>query len=73
MLLEGVAAFLQSAVALGRVPREDEFDRLAEVRDACGSVPKALALLIERFGQATIDSARAKRRENTLVYVAAAR
>jgi DNA phosphorothioation-associated putative methyltransferase len=65
--------FWAASVSLGRVPRDDEFDRLAEVRAACGSVPKAMALFLERFGQATFDGARAKRREDTLVYVAAAR
>jgi len=68
-LLDG---FWGTAVGLGRVPREDEFERLGEVRSACGSVPKAMALFLNRFGQATFDAARAKRREDTLVYVAAA-
>jgi DNA phosphorothioation-associated putative methyltransferase len=65
--------FWQVAVNLGRVPRGDEFERLDEVRVACGSIPKAMSLFIERFGQATFDAARARRREDTLVYVAAAR
>jgi DNA phosphorothioation-associated putative methyltransferase len=69
-LLDG---FWATAVGLGRVPREDEFDRLSEIRAACGSLPKAMALFMERFGQATFDAARSKRREDTLVYVAAAR
>ena len=69
-LLDG---FWQAAIALGRVPRGEDFDRLEEVRLACGSVPKAMALFIERFGQATFDAARARRREDTLVYVAAGR
>ncbi len=66
-------AFWATAVGLGRVPRDDEFERLGEVRAACGSLPKAMSLFIDRFGQATFDAARAKRREDTLVYVAAAR
>ena len=70
---ELVDSFWQTAIGLGRVPREDEFERLAEVRSACGSVPKGMALFLERFGQATFDAARVKRREDTLVYVAAAR
>lgn len=65
--------FWEAAVRLGRIPRDDEFKRLDEVRSACGSVPKAMALFLERFGQATFDAARARRREDTLVYVAAAR
>jgi len=64
-------AFWQIAVGLGRVPREDEFDRLADVRVACGSLPKAMGLFVDRFGQATFDAARNRRREDTLVYVAA--
>ena len=64
-------AFWQIAVDLGRVPREDEFDRIADVRAACGSLPKAMGLFLERFGQATFDAARGRRREDTLVYVAA--
>ena len=70
---ELVDSFWQTAIGLGRVPREDEFERLSEVRSACGSVPKAMTLFLERFGQATFDAARVKRREDTLVYVAAAR
>jgi len=66
-------SFWRSAVALGRIPRDEEFGRLDEVRQACGSVPKAMGLFLERFGQATFDAARAKRREDALVYVAAAR
>jgi DNA phosphorothioation-associated putative methyltransferase len=63
--------FWQTTVDLGRVPREDEFNRLADVRIACGSLPKAMALFVERFGQETFDAARGRRREDTLVYVAA--
>lgn len=66
-------AFWNLAVELGRTPREDEFPRLAEVRAACGSVPRAMALFIERFGQATFDAARERRREDLLVFLAAAR
>ncbi|MFT3783691.1 MAG: DNA phosphorothioation-associated putative methyltransferase [Nibricoccus sp.] len=66
-------SFWQTAISLGRVPRTDEYDRLNEVRIACGSVPKAMALFLERFGQATFDAARARRREDTLVYIAASR
>lgn len=65
--------FWQAAVALGRIPREGEYDRIAEVRRACGSVPKAMALFVERYGQQAFEAARLKRREDTLVYVAAAR
>ncbi len=65
--------FWQQAVTLGRVPRRDEYSRLEEVRAVCGSVPKAMELFIERFGQATFDAARMRRREDTLVYVASGR
>jgi DNA phosphorothioation-associated putative methyltransferase len=66
-------SFWQSAVGLGRTPRDEEFDRLDEVRVACGSVPKAMALFLERYGQGTFDAARARRRDDTLVFVAAGR
>lgn len=66
-------SFWQVTVELGRVPREGEFERLADVRRACGSVPKAMALFLERFGQEVFDAARNRRREDALVYVASAR
>lgn len=65
-------AFWEHVLDLGRLPREDEFDRLAEVRAACGSLPKALQLFIDRFGEPTFAAARQRRKEDLLVFVAAA-
>ena len=65
-------AFWESVLALGRVPRDEEFDRLAEVRQACGSLPRALQLFIDRFGEPTFAAARVRRKEDLLVFVAAA-
>src|SRR5690606_38855880 len=62
-------AFWEALLELGRAPRIEEFDRLPEVRQACGSIPKALALFRERFGETTLDEARARRKEDVLVYV----
>jgi DNA phosphorothioation-associated putative methyltransferase len=65
-------AFWESVLALGRLPRDEEFDRLADVRQACGSLPRALQLFIDRFGEPTFAAARVRRKEDLLVFVAAA-
>ena len=64
--------FWESVLELGRMPRDDEFERHAEVRKACGSLPRALQLFIDRFGEPTFNAARARRKEDMLVFVAAA-
>lgn len=64
--------FWERVLELGRLPRDDEFERLAEVRQACGSLPKALQLFIDRFGEPTFAAARQRRKEDLLVFVAAA-
>lgn len=63
--------FWESVLELGRLPRENEFEPLAEVRKACGSLPKALQLFIDRFGEPTFEAARQRRKEDLLVFVAA--
>jgi DNA phosphorothioation-associated putative methyltransferase len=63
--------FWETMLALGRLPRRGEFEPLAEVRKACGSIPKALTLFREKFGEETLAAARARRQEDVLVYVAA--
>ena len=68
-LLDG---FWESVLVLGRIPRDEEFDRLVEVRQACGSLPRALQLFIDRFGEPTFTAARQRRKEDLLVFVAAA-
>jgi len=65
-------AYWESVLELGRMPRDEEFDRLAEIRQACGSLPRALQLFIDRFGEPTFNAARQRRKEDLLVFVAAA-
>ncbi len=65
-------AFWESVLEIGRMPRDEEFDRLAEVRQACGSLPRALQLFIDRFGEPTFNAARQRRKEDLLVFIAAA-
>lgn len=65
-------AYWESVLELGRMPRDEEFDRLAEVRKACGSLPRALQLFIDRFGEPTFNAARQRRKEDLLVFIAAA-
>ena len=64
--------FWESVLVLGRIPRDEEFDRLSEVRQACGSLPRALQLFIDRFGEPTFTAARQRRKEDLLVFIAAA-
>lgn len=65
-------AFWESVLELGRMPRDEEFDHLSEVRQACGSLPRALQLFIDRFGEPTFNAARQRRKEDLLVFIAAA-
>ncbi len=69
---ELLATFWESVLVLGRIPRDEEFDRLVEVRQACGSLPRALQLFIDRFGEPTFVAARQRRKEDLLVFAAAA-
>ncbi|MGB6222593.1 DNA phosphorothioation-associated putative methyltransferase [Haloferula sp.] len=64
--------FWESVLELGRLPRPSEFERIDEVRRACGSLPKALQLFIDRFGEPTFEAARQRRKEDLIVFVAAA-
>ena len=66
-------AFWDAVLTYGRTPTEVEFDRLDEIRTACGSLPEALRLFSSRFGDQTLEAARNRRRDDVLVYVAAAR
>jgi DNA phosphorothioation-associated putative methyltransferase len=65
-------AYWESVLELGRMPRDEEFDRLPEIRQACGSLPRALQLFIDRFGEPTFNAARQRRKEDLLVFIAAA-
>lgn len=64
-------SFWETMLSLGRLPRNGEFEQLSEVRSACGSMPKALALFREKFGEKTLEIARERRKEDVLVYVGA--
>lgn len=63
--------YWESVLELGRMPRDDEFPDLAEVRRVCSSLPKALQLFIDKFGEPTFEAARQRRKEDLLVFVAA--
>lgn len=65
-------SYWESVLELGRMPRDEEFDRLDEVRQACGSLPRALQLFIDRFGEPTFAAARQRRKEDLLVFIATA-
>ena len=65
-------AYWECVLELGRMPRDEEFDQLSEVRQACGSLPRALQLFIDRFGEPTFAAARLRRKEDLLVFVASA-
>lgn len=65
-------SFWNRSIELGRIPKDDEFDRIEDIRKACGSVPRALQTLVERFGQDAFEKARARRREDLVVYAASA-
>ncbi len=62
--------FWRTLVDLGRAPEPGEFDRLAEVGRAAGSVKRAVGLVVERHGEAALHAARAARSEDVLVYFA---
>jgi DNA phosphorothioation-associated putative methyltransferase len=62
--------FWSCLLDLGRQPKELEFERLADVRKACGSIPQATRLFEEKFGLETMEAAREQRREDILVFLA---
>lgn len=63
--------FWESTLSLGRIPRDEEFSRLAEIRAACGSVPRAFQLFFDKFGRETYEASRTRRQEDLLVFLAA--
>lgn len=67
---ELLEAFWERMAELGRIPKANEFDQLEDVRKACGSLPAALRLFIERFGQETLEAVREKRKEDLMVALA---
>ena len=67
---ELLEAFWERMAELGRIPKNNEFDQLDQVRKACGSLPAALRLFAERFGQETLEEVREKRKEDIMVALA---
>lgn len=62
--------FWRTILDLGRLPEIGEFDRLLEVRNAGGSLKKALALVTVQNGPEFLELARKARTEDALVYLA---
>lgn len=67
---ELIEAFWARCVDLGRVPEPDEFDRLAELRDAVGAPGVVIRRLVKHRGSAAIDDALRARRDDLLVFLA---
>jgi DNA phosphorothioation-associated putative methyltransferase len=57
-------------VDLARPPHYDEYNRSDEVRKACKSIPKAISLFEDKYGNELMDERRAKRTEDLRVYLA---
>lgn len=57
---------------LGRFPTETEFPQLATLRDSVGSPRTVHRIFVTRFGEATLEAARAQRRDDLLAYLALA-
>ena len=62
--------FWGTLVELGRLPADDEYPRLEEVRKAFRSVPQAARLFTERYGEAILQEAQQRRKEDLLVWFA---
>lgn len=62
--------FWRTLADLGRIPETGEYDRLAEVARAAGSVKRAVLLAVQRHGEDAWQAARAARTEDVLVYFA---
>lgn len=64
--------FWTLALNLGRVPIAGEFERDAELREQVGGPKKVHRLFLDHYGPDTFDAARKQRKEDLLVYLAAA-
>ena len=62
--------FWQTLLDLGRAPEAGEFDRLAEIKKAGGSLSRAVALVASFHGEQVWQMARKARTEDALVYLA---
>ena len=63
-------AFWSEMLQLGRLPIEEEFPRLNELRETVGSPKRAERLFIARGGQEALEKARESRRNDLLAYLA---
>jgi DNA phosphorothioation-associated putative methyltransferase len=64
--------FWTFALTLGRVPVAGEFARDAELRERVGGPKKVHRLFLDHYGPDTFEAARRQRKEDLLVYLAAA-
>jgi DNA phosphorothioation-associated putative methyltransferase len=64
--------FWSLALNLGRVPVAGEFARDAELREEVGGPKKVHRLFLDHYGPDAFDAARKQRKEDLLVYLAAA-
>lgn len=62
--------FWQTLLDLGRAPEIGEFDRLAEIKKAGGSLNRAITLVVSQHGESLWQMARKARTEDVLVYLA---
>ncbi len=64
--------FWQTALDLGRIPANDEFDFSDHLRGVAGSHKRAFESLKERFDTSELEDASARRRQDLLVFFALA-
>jgi DNA phosphorothioation-associated putative methyltransferase len=62
--------FWKCILDLGRNPEPGEFDQIAEVKKAAGSLSKAFTLAVQKNGPEVFEAARKARSEDILVYLA---
>jgi DNA phosphorothioation-associated putative methyltransferase len=62
--------FWSQCLELGRLPKEAEYARLAELRGALGTPQTVLRKLREERGEASLEAARRARMDDLLVYLA---
>lgn len=62
--------FWTTLISMGRVPKESEYERLADLRAVGLNIKKAYELFLERFGEETLQEAFEQRRCDLLVYLA---
>jgi DNA phosphorothioation-associated putative methyltransferase len=62
--------FWETLLELGRSPGNDEFEYLDQIRKITGSLPKAMNIVLEHYGENTYQQARQNRQDDLLVYFA---